>query len=454
MFSIPGVLGLIFLTYVRPQAFLLELRGVPLLHFVYLLAVIGFAIDLRTRLISPRTAPLLWLSIGYFIWSILTIARVRPGLVSPIVGAMAIRFALFFMVAQAVQSFRTLRTAVLTLVLVSIFLSVVGIDQGLAPRGCFAFGSSPTAVFDGRPCETHAECMHEGDPNVRYTCEKIGLFGTYTVNGRVRWLGIIEDPNELAMCVSLCVPLLIGLYLLRPSARSALFLVVAGSAFVWCTVFTQSRGGQLVFLTALAIYFVRRYGVRGAIVVGVMAAPVLLFGGRSGTEAEESKMERLEALYVASQLIVRKPLFGVGFSQFEEYHIRTAHNSYALAGAEMGLIGLALFIAVFYQSMKAFVVSTRRYDAHGPSRPAYVWAGSLMAAQGGLMAGVFFLSFNSSPILWTFMGVCGGFQLAVRRHDPAADFGLHRRDWLNIVGITLGLTAFMYGYSHWKANAP
>jgi hypothetical protein len=454
MFSIPGVLGLIFLTYIRPQAFIAELQGLPLLHLVYLLAVIGFLVDLRTRIIKPQASPLMWLSIAYFAWSIITIALRHTSLVPDVLISTAIRFALFFMVAQAVQSFRALRVAVVMLILVSLFLSVVGIDQGLSPKGCYAFRNSPTGTFDGRYCENQEECARDGDPGQRYACEKIGMFGTYSVNSRVRWLGIIEDPNELAMCVSLCVPLLIGLYLLRPRARSAIVLAACGGAFIWCTVYTQSRGGQLVFLAAIAVYFVRRYGLRGALIVGMLAAPVLLFGGRSGSEAEESKMERLEALYVASQLIVTKPIIGVGFTEFLEYHVRTAHNSYALAGAEMGLPGLLLFIAVLYQSMKSFIVASRRYAPDGPAKAAHVWAGALAAAQTGLMIGIFFLSFNSSPILWTFMGVCGGFQLAVLRHDPELDLSLRPRDWLHIAGITLFLTGFMFFYSHWKAQAP
>ncbi len=278
------------------------------------------------------------------------------------------------------------------------------------------------------------------------------MFGTHSIAGRVRWLGVIEDPNELAMCVSLCVPLLLGLYLLRPSWRNRILLVVGIAAFVLCIVYTKSRGGQLVFLAALGVQFVRRYGVRGALVVALLAAPVVMFGGRSGEEADDSKMERLDALYVAADLIRAHPLLGVGYNQFTEHHNLTAHNSYALAGAELGLPGLFLFLACLYQSLRSFLLVTKHAESHGPSRPAYIWAGSFLAAQCGLMIGVFFLSFNSSPILWTFLGLCGGFQLAVRRHEPRYTFSLRPRDLFALRGLTFGLAAFMVVYSDLSAG--
>lgn len=452
MFSIPGVLGLIFLTYVRPQAFVLAFHGVPLLHMVYATAAIGFIIDLRMRLIRVRIAPLMWLAVLYFLWILLSLAIGHADLLGAAVPGIVILFALFFMTAQAVQSFRALRTVVIALALISVFLSVVGIHQGLAPFGCFGVRGSPTAAYDGRSCEKEKDCVLDGDPGVSYRCEKIGLFDTHSVTGRVRWLGIIEDPNELAMCISLCVPLLIGLYLRKPSTASAAVLVLGSMMFMWCVVYTQSRGGQLVFVAALGVYFVRRYGVRGAIIVGVLAAPLFLLGGRSGGEADESKLERIEALYVASTLTFQRPLLGVGFGQFTEFNGLTAHNSYALSGAELGLPGMAIFIAVFYQSMKSFITVTRRYTAKGPARVAVVWAGALSAAQVGIMVGVFFLSFNTSPILWTFLGVCNGFQLAVLRHDPQIDLKLHRRDVYLISAITLSVASFLYVYSHRQAG--
>src|SRR5207244_2930502 len=140
-----------------------------------------------------------------------------------------------------VHSFRGFRALAVTLVVIAVFLSAVGIHQGVADQGCIQFKSSQAGVFDGRPCEANRDCNVDAEPGSSYACERIGLFGTYSVNGRVRWLGIIQDPNELSMCVALCIPLLIGLYQLRPGRRRATLLIACALAIGLCTVYTQSR---------------------------------------------------------------------------------------------------------------------------------------------------------------------------------------------------------------------
>jgi hypothetical protein len=450
MFSIPGVLGLVFLTFIRPHAFIPELAAIPLLHITYVATLVGLAIDLRLRIIRPAFTPLTWWGLAYFGWCIVSAALRAPQAIQAGLAQVSICFALFFIVAHSVHSFRALRTVTILFVGIAVFLSVVGIHQGLAPKGCIAFKSLMNGTYDGRPCETGLDCLVDPEPGSAYSCEHIGLFGTSSVNLRVRWLGIIQDPNELSMCVALCLPLLIGLYLHRPSRRAAIMYTVYGLAIALCTVYTQSRGGQLVFLTAIGVYFVRRYGIRGAIVCALGALPVLLLGGRSGDEAELSKMERIEALYVAMTFLTQYPLTGVGFRQFTEMHNLTAHNSYALSAAELGFPGLYLFITLFYVSMKTFVMAAQRYAVNGPARSANIWAGALIAAQCGLMIGVFLLTFTTQPILWMFFGLCGGFYLAVRRHDPTFKLKIGLRDHGLILAISLAVTAFMFAYSRWK----
>jgi hypothetical protein len=453
MFSLPGILGLLFLTYVRPQAFIESLQGVPLLAAVYLLAGFGFAIDVRMRFIRLGITQLTWLIVAYFGWAVTCTLINAPSQIAIAFERSIVVMPLYLMLSQSVQSLRAFRAAAWGLVLIALFLSIIGIHQGLAPKGCVMTKSGATTVPDGRACEHVRECYADGEPGAIYFCERVGLFGTNTVEDRVRWLGVIEDPNELAMCVSLAIPLLIGLFLLRKTVTRGLLLGAVIVACAMCVIFTKSRGGQVVFLAALGVYFVRRFGVRGVIVCVLLALPVVLAGGREG--GEESTEVRLEALQVGAKLLWSRPLFGVGFAQFGDYHHHTTHNSYALAGAEMGFPGMFLFIAMLYQSMKSFVVVARRYDPIGPARAAYAISGAVIAAQFGFMVGIFFLSFLESPILWVFLGLGSGFQLAISRHEPGIEraFRLRARDYAIIGGITVGMGAFFYFYTRHKLGA-
>ena len=53
----------------------------------------------------------------------------------------------------------------------------------------------------------------------------------------------------------------------------------------------------------------------------------------------------------------------MGLGQFGEYHYLTAHNSYLLALAELGPIGMLLFSIVVYLSLKIPLGVLRQVDA-------------------------------------------------------------------------------------------
>src|SRR5262249_4116124 len=115
-----------------------------------------------------------------------------------------------------------------------------------------------------------------------------------------------------------------------------------------CTILSKSRGGVLVFLAVLGTYFVQRYGRRGALIGAMVAVPALILGGRSGSEASASSIERLECWLAGVQMARDYPIVGVGLGRFVEHHILTAHNSYLLAPAELGLPGMILWSLLMY----------------------------------------------------------------------------------------------------------
>ena len=70
-----------------------------------------------------------------------------------------------------------------------------------------------TGSYDGRPCVTPRECyLGDAEPGGQYMCEHIGWFGTTSVgNGRVRYRGVLQDPNELALAGGIGLPLAFAL---------------------------------------------------------------------------------------------------------------------------------------------------------------------------------------------------------------------------------------------------
>jgi O-antigen ligase len=227
-------------------------------------------------------------------------------------------------------------------------------------------------------------------------------------------------------------------------------LVVSFVAIAWCTVLTQSRGGQLVFLSVLGAYFVKRYGPRGLVAAAVVAVPMLLLGGRSTGEADESSLERIDMMHRALELFRWYPIRGVGMGQILQYNPLTAHNSYALAAAEMGLPGLVIWSSSLYLSIKICVEILRRYADNPAAAVARTWAMALLASLIGLTVGVFFLSFCYHIVFWVYIGLVGALWQACHARDPSFDVRLDGGDLLRLIGIDVALVMAIWVYTSFK----
>jgi hypothetical protein len=464
MFAIPGILALVTFIYARLQEFVELLQLVPLLHVFFGLAAFGIALDMRLGNSRLKATPQLLLVALFFIWCLVTVIFSAPTNLAARALELSVCVALYLVIAHGVQSFRALHLVSGLLLGLVLMVAAVGVHQGYADKACIAvdesvLGDTTTGKSDGRPCDSPRECyLGSAEPGAQYLCEHIGLFGTTSIEkGRVRYRGVLQDPNELALAVGIGLPLAFAFAQLpgRKLPRRALTLITLGLV-VMCAIFTRSRGGQLVFLAVLAAYFVQRFGRRGLLVGGVLALPLLLLGGRSGADASASTKERIDCWYEALMMWKEHPLTGVGFGQFGEYHYLTAHNSYMLALAELGFVGLLIFSAIIYVSLKVPLTLLRRVGARetvaaGPGAAAVFepWAMALVAAWSGLLVGIFFLSFAYHYVLWIYIGLSGALYSAVRQHDPEFEVKFGWRDLWIVGAIDLALIVAVFGYARW-----
>jgi O-antigen ligase len=77
-------------------------------------------------------------------------------------------------------------------------------------------------------------------------------------------------------------------------------------------------------------------------ILGMLA---LDFTGGRGISAADGA-DRLEAWANGLEMFKSAPLFGIGFNGFTDYHEITAHNSFVLCLAELGLLGSTLWVAM------------------------------------------------------------------------------------------------------------
>jgi hypothetical protein len=465
MFAIPGIIALVIFIYARPQEFFERLRVVPLLYIFFGLALFGGWLDLRVGNSRLRAAPQLPWVLALFAWAAFTVLlRAPTEAVDRIIG-MSVCVTLFFLIAHGVQSFRALHLVAAAVLSMVLFVCSVGAHQGFADTGCVVIdesipGDKASGRYDGRACVTPRSCYNgDAEPGAEYQCEKIGLFGTTSIGrGRVRYRGVLQDPNELALAGGVGLPLAFafGQTQRRSSFGRRALAVFAFLLVLVCAVLTASRGGQLVFLAVLGAYFVSRVGVLGLLLGGVLALPLLLLGGRGGEDASSSTLERVDCWAEAISMFRSHPLLGVGLGQFTEHHYMTAHNSYLLALAELGLPGMLLFGALLYISAKIPVQVLRQVSASpDPELQAgrqltRAWSVALLAAFIGLGVGIFFLSFTWHYVLWIYLGLSGALYSAVRRHDPSFRV---RLSWLDLALVAAGCAAIIvlvFFYTRWK----
>jgi len=462
MSSLPGIIGLILFVYVRPQEFFVALKEVNFLYIFIAISIAGIAYGIsQRRLVLAATPHLKWVLL-FGLWAIFTIAIRKPSILSTRAVGIAVDLVLYLVIAHGIQDITTFKRVLAVVFASGLFVAYVGADQGLSPFQCVVYNPAErnsNGFADGRECKMveddgtphdgQVDCIAEGQPGMPYQCERAGLFGTTSVGGgRVRYLGVLLDPNELALATALCVPFTFAFLEMRRSFLRLALLVLTLIVVAVEIVFTQSRGGQVVFGAVLGAYFIKKYGwKRGLIVGAALAVPMLMVGGRHDESADESTLERLGCSAAGIKMMLSYPFTGVGLGEFTEYHNLTAHNAYVLACGELGLPGMFLFGALMYLAIKV-PYSILRYPMPDAYETAQIkaLAMGLLAALVGAAIGIFFLSWCYHFVLWIHLGLVGALYACTRRLFPSFDCRLSRKEMVGIFFGYIGLLIVWTGY--------
>ena len=449
MFVIPGIAALLTYIYLRLHEVFEILRPMTI-NNVLLVVALGYLLDLKTGAARVRVSLLFVSGVSFFVWTLLTIALKAPTRFVDHLPAMTASMATFIFISQGLQTFRGFRIATTILLGLTLFMTVVGIHQGLMPRVCMPVSTEletapvaakPVDPADDRPCETRADCREGDTTGKEFMCESRGILDTHSIGGRVRFRGVFQDPNELAWAASMGLPFIFTWFERRRSLLRLLGAFAATAAATICTIKTQSRSGQIALASTLATYFIRRLGWRGALLSAVVALPVLLLGGRSGEEADSSSQERLECWSEALSMWRENPFLGVGAKQFTEHHYLTAHSSFLLVLAEMGPLGLFLWTLTLYLAFK-IVIQVQRDFANVPEAAnARSDAFAVFAGLVSLTASTFFLSIAYHPAVWIEFGLVGVIQAAVWRHSPQWQLRWSWRDVGFVIGFDVVLVS-------------
>ena len=271
---------------------------------------------------------------------------------------------------------------------------------------------------------------------------------------RITYLGFLNDPNDLAMALVMVLPMILHLardlgFLLRMASYAA------AGAVAYAVYLTNSRGSVLALGAMLFMYGILRYGVmKSVIVLPMLFAPLIALGPSrmADMSADEDSAEgRIEAWYEGVQLLIWRPLFGVGKGLFADHHGLTAHNSFVLAFAELGMIGYFFWlsnIVISWIMLQRLVQTAAAADA--APQDVQKWeelrgaARTLLYGYVGGLVSAFFLSRSYVVILYLHIAlVVAVYQMArAQRPDFAAITWSERSG--KLVMMSIGSVFFMW----------
>jgi O-antigen ligase len=170
---------------------------------------------------------------------------------------------------------------------------------------------------------------------------------------RIRGAGFLQDPNDFAQILVIALVLVVVAWQRGRVVSNSLLVLAPIALLFWAIFLTHSRGA-LIGLAVLALVSVRKkLGTAAsavltcALVLGLLALG--FSGGREISIAEGA--DRLDAWATGLELFKSAPLFGIGFGNFTDFNDITAHNSFILCLAELGLVGGTIYIAFFVTTM-------------------------------------------------------------------------------------------------------
>ena len=275
--------------------------------------------------------------------------------------------------------------------------------------------------------------------------------------GRLHGL-IYYDSNDLGMLLVSSLPL--ALYLLRSRAVHPAIRLMAGiTAGVFLVTFIQtgSRGAFLGMIAVLGatlwawktVSVARRLALATTVVLVVSAiAPsgywdmmsTLLKPTEDYNWSGNSTAGRMEVWKRGLGYMVDRPLLGVGADAFftaegvlsAEGRARRArgigmkwsapHNSFVQAGAELGVVGLAAFLALLWHAFSGMLVLSRQTPRAPPellSDDDRALGEALAVAVVGYATTAFFLTMAYSAFLFALLGLIVGYAELLKERERA-----------------------------------
>ena len=265
-----------------------------------------------------------------------------------------------------------------------------------------------------------------------------------------RLSGGVGDPNELALVL---LPGLALAFFALPGARSALerWLLAAACGVMTIALFeTGSRGGLIALGVSFAVALVYGGARRPHVLCALLALAAVGAGyfavaappevrARVGHLAGGGGNGRTDLWSIARQVAADHPVHGIGIGNFEvvepAYAARTTnvsavdvvvdephvvHNTYLELLAELGIVGLSIFVALVVTILRLARSAVRAAVRAGEADLELLTRG-LVVGLGGVLTASIFLSAEYEKQLWLLLGLAAALARLTRTTDLRFD---------------------------------
>ncbi|MEQ1519034.1 MAG: O-antigen ligase family protein, partial [Usitatibacteraceae bacterium] len=259
----------------------------------------------------------------------------------------------------------------------------------------------------------------------------VGWSGATLSQGtRITYVGIFSDPNDLALAFVIALPMLTYASTEAKSGVGRAFWVACTAITTYGIFLTNSRGGMLGAIALFLVYVQGRFGMLKTsliAILGLLGLAMLPTRLNELDAKEESAADRIESWGHGIQMLRENPMLGVGKGNYTEYHHLTAHNSFVLVFAELGLVGYFLWLS--FVALSLYMVYRITRTSSEPEKRATLGDGASWAqyqkisktylhAMIGFLICAFFLSRSYVILLVILCAMCVALYQSVRHRWP------------------------------------
>jgi putative inorganic carbon (hco3(-)) transporter len=224
---------------------------------------------------------------------------------------------------------------------------------------------------------------------------------------RIRFLGFFSDPNDLAQYFLLCVPMVGLLWRKGQHVRNFVLVMPIMLLLFFGMYLTHSRGVLVGLVVVMMAFLYDKFNKTvmafGSAAVAIAGLAANFSGGRAISFSSGS--DRIEAWGAGFAMLRSHPLFGVGYNLFVDHNELTAHNSFVLCFAELGLIGFFVWLGLLVSTILGLNQFLRRYASVPAARDLVRWATALRISLLSFIATGWFLSRTYSILLYVMIAM-------------------------------------------------